>query len=206
MVEELSQRFEDIKGYAIRHITAPKRGRSHAGNLGLAHAQGEYIVFLDDDDLIYPDHVEVLYGALAEKGVDAAYSLAWEVLTTMDKEKGSYIEDAHQTLPLFHQEFSQDVLFDHNYLPLQSVLFSRALYEERGGFEEDMDYLEDWNLWCRYAVGHEFTFVCKTTSLYRTPSMPEERLRRAGLLHNAYEDARKRQAAMISGDVSHAQE
>ena len=38
-----------------------------------------------------------------------------------------------------------------------------------------MDYLEDWNLWCRYAIIHEFTYVPKTTSMYRTPFLETER-------------------------------
>ena len=50
------------------------------------------------------------------------------------------------------------------------VLFERTLVVERGGFEDDLEVLEDWVLWNKYARNNQFVYVPKVTSLYRTPA------------------------------------
>lgn len=180
--------------YNVEFYGFEKMGRSYTGNQGLARAQGQYCLFLDDDDLIFPDHIEVLVNELRNtSGVSAVYSLAWDVHTQVDKEVPCYKESVFETLPLFYQEFDYPTLLDHNYIPIQSILFKRSLYDKHGGFEEDMDQLEDWNLWTRYASETQFKFVGKTTSLFRTPAEQVERLRRARVLNAAFSDAVKRQ-------------
>ncbi len=56
----------------IRVYHQENRGVSAARNMGLELAGGEYIAFVDSDDLIKPDYLEVLYRNLAEHGADIA--------------------------------------------------------------------------------------------------------------------------------------
>jgi hypothetical protein len=70
---------------------------------------------------------------------------------------------------VFNQPFNLLLLLWRNYLPIQSVLFHRSLYDENGGFDESLDYLEDWDLWIRYAVTTKFIFIPNITSKYRVP-------------------------------------
>jgi GT2 family glycosyltransferase/2-polyprenyl-3-methyl-5-hydroxy-6-metoxy-1,4-benzoquinol methylase len=170
VVDNISQ----IVGRAIHFIKLDKLGRSAAGNAGLSAAKGHWCLFLDDDDLLFSDHVEVLASALLNQAdAVAAYTLAWEVITDSSRlMEGSYSEVAHRVpLPL-RQNFDYEVLKHHNFITIQSVLFERRLFEERGGFEVDMDALEDWVLWKKYARGNWFRYVPKVTSLYRTPANP----------------------------------
>ncbi|MCF6172629.1 MAG: glycosyltransferase, partial [Campylobacteraceae bacterium] len=56
--------------------------------IGLENASGDYLMFLDDDDLLYSDHIEVLVNALEEnKDYVAAYSLAWLIETKIENKK-----------------------------------------------------------------------------------------------------------------------
>lgn len=55
----------------IRVFHTENRGVSAARNHGLQHAKGEFIAFLDSDDLLEPNHMEALVG-LMEKGADVA--------------------------------------------------------------------------------------------------------------------------------------
>ena len=41
----------------LRVLEKPNGGKSSAVNLGLEHAQGDYIWVFDDDDLAYPDKI-----------------------------------------------------------------------------------------------------------------------------------------------------
>ena len=52
--------------------TGERVGRARAGNLALADARGEWLNFLDDDDVLFADHVEVLVDAVdARRGARA---------------------------------------------------------------------------------------------------------------------------------------
>jgi len=185
--------------HVIRYSAQPKRGRSFNGNAGLKIATGDYIMFLDDDDLLFPDHVEILARELmAEEDISAAYALSWEVATTYyPDEQTLYSEHMHTTPDLLRQEFDREILQRHNYLPIQSVLFRRALFEHYGGFDVEMFQLEDWDLWFRYSSESNFKYIPKVTSLYRTPYNTSERASRHQLLHENYAFAKGKQVHFL---------
>jgi len=181
---------------AIRYrATGERTGRAHAGNLALAEARGEWLNFLDDDDLFFADHVEVLVDAVQRANVAGAYALAWETQTEfLDLHDAQYEEVMHVTR--HYQRFDRLTLWHHNYLPIQAVLFKRSLYEQHGGFDEEMDQLEDWNLWTRYTLEDDFVLVEKTTSKYRVPANSRIAAERQALLDLAYRDALERQRSL----------
>lgn len=157
--------------YDVVHVTGNKIGRSDAGNLALERATGTYCVFLDDDDQFYCDHIETLVAAvLADEEARAAYSLAFDVPSKRLPDTGGAFDlELPTTHAFMDAELDAEGMKSRNYLPIQAVLFERSLFEERGGFDDDLDMLEDWVLWQKYSHGVRFTYVPKTTSFYRTP-------------------------------------
>jgi hypothetical protein len=148
--------------------------------------------FLDDDDVLFADHVEVLVTAAIGARLKGAYGLAWETRTVVhDHGSADYEETVHETV--HRQPFDRLTLWHHNFLPIQAVIFHRSLYELHGGFAEDMDQLEDWNLWTRYTLEDDFVLVEKTTSKYRVPADTRGAAERQALLDRAYADALERQ-------------
>lgn len=181
-------------GKRIRYISIGKSGRSAAGNRGLSEAQGQYLMLLDDDDLLLADHVETLAHTLhLELGAVAAYSLAWEVES--DKQADGTRLDLNFRTPDAHTEpYSANLLERANFIPIQSCLFRRHLFDCFGGMHEDMEMLEDWNMWYRYSLFGRFVLVPRTTSLYRLAAKSERRKEREALLHSYYEYGRCRNA------------
>jgi GT2 family glycosyltransferase len=180
----------------IRYVaTGEKSGRSKAGNLALSMARGDWLNFLDDDDQLFADHVEVLLETALRERKKGVYGLAWEVATRIEsKSPFRYVECNHATV--HRQPFSRLTMWHHNFLPIQTVLFHRSLYEKYGGFETDMDQLEDWNLWTRYTLCDDFLLVNKTTSKYRIPAESNIQADRQTLLDHAYQQAVARRAEM----------
>ena len=178
--------FKEFQDLNIKYFSTKERiGRCKAGNLGLEKTNGKYIVFLDDDDVFFPEHIEVLVSNL-EKNKDflAAYSISFETPIKVESiNPYIYMELYHNVI--YRQPFNRLTLFHHNYIPIQTMLFNRKLYEELGGFDENLDLLEDWDLWVRYSLKTDFLFVPKLTSVYRVPADSEERRKRQLRLNDA---------------------
>ena len=148
--------------------TGKKVGRSRAGNEAIQKAAGKYINFLDDDDLFFADHVETLVNVLEQSPEKAAYAVGLE--TSMKVSSLSpyrYTIEKYRTV--HHQPFDRIILCHHNYIPIQCIMFNRELFDLYGGLDENVDALEDWDLWVRYSLHTDFVYVEKTTSIYRVP-------------------------------------
>lgn len=168
--EMIREEFPDLN--ILYHATGEKAGRSRAGNLAMEMAHGKYLNFLDDDDLFYADHVEVLVASLVKSGKQAAYATSFETPVVVES-KDPYIYDVRNYLGVHKQPFSRIVLCHHNYIPIQSIMFEKSLFEKYGGLDETVDALEDWDMWVRYSLHTDFEFVLKTTSVYRVPAVRE---------------------------------
>jgi GT2 family glycosyltransferase len=187
----------------IHFLANPKLGRSAAGNRALSQATGQFMMFLDDDDLLFADHLEILSKPmLKDESLAACYALAYEVSTEMADDKSNYSEFNFQTPPIMHQEWDYEVLRHHNFIPIQAILFRRFLFEKHGGFDTELDQLEDWNLWLRYGHQQRFQFIPKTTSYYRTPANVSVRSDRHQLLHDAYELAQSRAMQALKNNTT----
>lgn len=162
--EEMLQREYANLRYQYMH-TKKKSGRTVAGNLGLKNAGGEYFNFLDDDDILLPNHVKTVLEALKRENGLAAYAIAEEHQIV----SGIYPYKVKRKFVRYNQPYSKLLLCYKNYIPIQSIMFHRSLYEMCGGFDEKLDYLEDWDMWVRYSAKCDFVFVPEVTSVYYTP-------------------------------------
>lgn len=121
----------------------------------LDETRTELVGFLDDDDLIDPDHLEVLRAALAD-GADLAWS--WH----RTEGKGAPVtprpRNLQGALSLLHG--------GRNCIPV-TVLARRESIEAAGAFQPS-DRYEDYQLWLRMlALGQRFALVKRETWTYR---------------------------------------
>ena len=132
-------------------------GRSHAANLAMAQATGQYCLFLDDDDSIDPAHLQNLADALAAHPEHVAAYSAVRVMTNGVK----------ADKPDFCYPFDAVRLMIENYIPIHAVLFRRALIDAGVRFDPAFDRFEDWDFWLQAAERHTFVYVDKCTATYR---------------------------------------
>lgn len=179
--------LKEFKALNVRYVSPDRRlGRCRAGNVGLEHAKGDYVNFLDEDDLLFADHVEVLVGELeSHRGYGASYSEGFQVETELISD--SPFQYNEWVWEIVHaQPFDRELIREKNYMPINCVMFSRSLYLRCGGFDENLSLLEDWDLWTRYAASTDFLFVPKTTCLYRVPRNRQTSVMRQQALDEAY--------------------
>lgn len=132
--------------------------RSVAANRALDLAQGEYALFLDDDDWIAPHHISGLVKALLEQPHHAvAYSQAQTVSASGDA----------TGMPVMGMPYDPLRLLSGNWMPPHSVLFSIRLRDLGCRFDPQLDLYEDWDFWLQAAQHRPFLYVPGITAFYR---------------------------------------
>lgn len=154
-----------------------KMGRGAVGNMGLSMATGDLFNFLDDDDIFFENHVEILVNSLLNSKAKAAYSIAEESQIKVISQD-PYIIKEKRKLIRYKQQYNKLLLFSFNYIPIQSIMFARELYDNLGGFDTNLLFLEDWDLWVRYSTQTDFKFVPQITSKYYVPFRSKKKMQR----------------------------
>ncbi len=139
------------------------RGRSAAAQTGLERCTASHVVFLDDDDLFFPEHLLVLGQAVA-RGVTVPYTDAVQGLWATTRDGTLEPVGRHRT---FGGSFDLERLRLINHIPLPTVALPRELALEVGGFDPELDLYEDWDLLLRIAERTPFVRVPRVTCEYR---------------------------------------
>ncbi|MBR0491135.1 MAG: glycosyltransferase [Clostridia bacterium] len=187
----IKEEFSDLN--VIYKATIKKQGRCLVGNLGMQLANGKYLNFLDDDDLFFADHVETLVQSLLKHPkYKLAYTTSFEskIEVKSREPKYEYIEESR--VLVHNRPFSRVRLLTMNLFPIQAVMFEKTIFEKYGGLDEELDNLEDWEMWQRFSTENAFLYVPKTTSLYRVPAKAENYKERQEELDSYYKKAKEK--------------
>ena len=138
-------------------------GKAKALNTGLKCASGKYITYLDDDDIIYPEHFETLVNELRRGVFKVAYC---DSLEAKQRKRNGVLETVDKRL-VYSEEFSRELLKYTNYIPILCLMHRRECMEKIGMFDEDLSVLEDWDYWIRLSKHYDFKHLPVITSEYR---------------------------------------
>ncbi len=161
-LSEVESSFHGVFELTVEELPE-RRGRSAAANRGVHLARQELVAFLDDDDRFYPDHLERLVRAHRSGPEPVVYS---DAVTVVYERREELWQARHRTLQ-YSLDFDPDYLLLANFIPLQTLLLPRALYTRVGGFDETLDYSEDWDFLIRLSFEASFRHVRAVTCEYR---------------------------------------
>ena len=139
-------------------------GVSVARNRGISHATGEFIGFLDADDLWTPDKLETQLTAL-QQHPEAGVAYSWTYF--MNEKGASYIEKSKAFEGNVYAELLVTNFLHNGSNPL---IRSQAI-ESVGGFDPALAFGEEWDFYLRLAARWAFVLVPKPQILYRQSSV-----------------------------------
>lgn len=137
--------------FANKYIKTDNNGVSAARNLGVNHANGKYIAFLDSDDEWMPKKVE--------KQVDFLESGEHRWVHGEERWIRNGVRVNQKKI---HKKSGGDIFNRSLHLCLISpstVMMEKNLFIESGGFDERFIVCEDFDLWLRLLINHEIGFI-----------------------------------------------
>lgn len=161
--DDTLQVLNRIQDSRLSVISVANSGVAEARNLGSSRVTGEYIAFLDADDLWVADKLErQLQALVANPRAIVAYS--WTCF--MDEQQSGYVY--HASAPYKYEGNVYPCLLIADFIHSGSnTLIRKQALDRVGGFDSDCNGCEDWDMWLRLAAIGDFTVVPKHQIMYR---------------------------------------
>jgi len=162
----------------VRHVRQANGGEAAARNRGISEACGDYIVWLDSDDLLLPDAL-------------ASYSRRIDTGTVADIMYGHLVvinKEGRETSRIRYDDLSAGpvfpALFMRNRLPNPGTAVRRGLFNSVGLYDVALESSPDYDMWIRAAAnGARFAcvneFVCRYRWFGGNISADTNKIRRA---------------------------
>lgn len=165
---ETVERFRDDQ--RIRLMRQENRGPAHARNTAIAAGRGRYVSMLDSDDLWLPTYLESMERALrASPRAGLAYTDAWvldDVSRRIQRVTAMHYQDPPDPPPADAEGFLS-ALLERNFV-FTSATVPRAVLEDVGSFNVELEASEDYELWLRIvARGYPAVRVPGLRAVYR---------------------------------------
>lgn len=172
------QGFDDSR---LNYIVQPNRGRSAARNRALAMAQGQFIAFLDSDDLYLKDKLERQVAFMA---AHPEVGMIYTAAICVDKD-GHPLSRQFYTAEVEGDIYREVAFFQPVTITLPTVMLRRAVLDAVGVFDESMDRFEDTDLWRRVTKRFRVGILREPTCILKTHDDNDLRAQDPELINSA---------------------
>jgi glycosyltransferase involved in cell wall biosynthesis len=121
----------------IRALQTSGKGVAAARNAALSQARGQLFAYLDSDNIWRSEFLEIAASYLLDRNLDLVYS----ALEANDGWNNRYVG----------ADYDYTALSQRNFIDINVVLHHRDLYDKRGGCDENLKRMSDWDLILSYA-------------------------------------------------------
>lgn len=144
---------EEVKKYPVKYVWKENGGISSARNLGIKISVGEYIAFLDVDDLWTRKKISTQVAEMGRSGYEVSYTDEIWI------RNGKRVNQKKK-----HRKYSGFIY--ERCLPLciispSSAVIRRKIFDEVGLFDESLPVCEDYDMWLRITARYPVLFIEK---------------------------------------------
>lgn len=165
------------RNYPIKYIYQENKGPVYARNMGILKSSGEYIAFLDSDDVWMPDKLKVqmelfegyndvyfVYGDICDYDGEKVYQRERINLKPSIRAKLS----GRIFVPLFKREI---------HIPISTAVVKKECFEKVGLFDEKMNKMcsEDREMWLRITNKYKAHYIDEAMAYFRLRSESRSR-------------------------------
>jgi len=166
-----------LKDGRVRYVYQENSGVSCARNKGVALARGQYVSFLDSDDLWKPDKLRLEINFFSKyPEVRVVFSDMEECIG--EKFKPSFIKERSSFMGLLPESFSRDgivmeqrelflCLLEEFVMSLCAFSVSKHVFERVGGFDESYRSGEDWEFFLRLTRVEQCGYIDRPLAVVR---------------------------------------
>lgn len=160
IVKEFASTIVDRKIQYVHH--SQNKGAGEARNTAIKLAKGEFLAFLDSDDIWKEYHLELSIRELQLSGADLAHS-AIEVFNNKTRKTIIIVNPSDEEIADFPNSF-----FKRCYVPMPTVVVKKSIFQKLGDFDQNLKIAEDYDYWLRMVeAGFKFVYVPGIHALYR---------------------------------------
>lgn len=160
----LDKVVNEIKSDKIKVVKQENKGLCNARNTGISLSSGQYIAFLDDDDVWYNTKLQESIDFFEEiKRNDENIGVVFTQSTIIDELGKEYGVFGYKVKGnIFEKILGKNIIG-----PPSSVLIDRKVLEDVGGFNSKYIYAEDLELWYRVTKKYNVYSINKPLIKYR---------------------------------------
>lgn len=187
----------------IRVFSKPNEGVAATRNFAIARCRGEFIAFLDQDDLWYPEKLAEQISLIPLTGG------ACMVISPVDIVDASGMVIAKRSVKALEKYRSHisgaDMvhgLADDNFIYSSTPLIHRTVFERLGGFDQDTRPHDDWDMYLRIAIAGfpVYAYTVKPLSVWRMHETNESHKRHA-MMRSKCDVEEKALRSGVTGEV-----
>lgn len=150
----------------VTYIRQANQGPAAARNRAVSHSQGEFVAYLDADDLWLPEKLSRQVAFLDDH---PECGLVHGEVNVIDEAGQPLYERYRQARGrVVLRGLCATELLKNSVIHMPTVVERRRRFDEAGGFDESLRYAEDYLHWLRVAInGHAFGYIDEPVALYR---------------------------------------
>lgn len=144
----------------VRYLFQDNRGQAAAKNYGVRQSHGDYVAFLDGDDMWAPEKLELQMPLFSRsEAIGVVYS------------RMRYIDEQGKELGIPDNELFRGrvsgLLLIRNFIGFGTCVVKKECFDRLGGFKEHVKMGIDYDLWLRFSTQYEFDYVDQPLLHYR---------------------------------------
>ncbi len=146
-------------GDKVRYYRQANNGVATARNTGIAKADGEYIAFLDSDDIFLTENLETKISFFESHPNEYWVYSDWQYVD----EKGNLLQHGSQKYNYSHRQLNgsifNELIYHRNFISPCTVVLKKSVFDKIGCFDPQIPSQEEYDLWLRISLKYPANYL-----------------------------------------------